>query len=100
MSVFSWLGRKKKAKQEAETESAGTPAGDTAQSAGADGESGEAQGADGGAPAADESTAAAADAEKAPDGTAETPARAGVEIPRQQSAGDIEGSEAGEGARQ
>ncbi|MEW1549998.1 hypothetical protein [Streptomyces tsukubensis] len=100
MSVFSWLGRKKKAKQEAETGSAGASAGDAAQSAGAGGESGEAQGADGGAPGADGGTAAAADAEKAADGAAETPARAGVEIPRQQSAGDVEGSEAGEGARQ
>ncbi|MFJ8228365.1 hypothetical protein ACIQ9E_00205 [Streptomyces sp. NPDC094448] len=100
MSVFSWFGRKKKAKQEAETGSAGAPAGDTAQAPGAGGEPGEEKGADGGAPAADGSTETAADSERAPDGAAETPAQAGVEIPRQQSAGDVEGSEAGEGARQ
>ncbi|QDY79377.1 hypothetical protein [Streptomyces qinzhouensis] len=95
MSVLSWFGWKKKAKQEPETGSAG----ETAQSPGAGEESGDAKGPGGCASAPEGGTRTEADAEKSPGCPAEAPA-AGVEIPRQQSAGDVEGSEAGEGARQ
>ncbi|MEU5159890.1 hypothetical protein AB0G74_09825 [Streptomyces sp. NPDC020875] len=114
MSVWSWFGRKKKAAAEvagaepgAGTEAAGGSAGDVS----ADAAGGDAVSADTGGekPQNPEKAAEAAKAENpekaekaagCPVTAAESPVGAGVGIPRQQSTGDVEGSEAGEGARQ
>ncbi|MGV9311708.1 hypothetical protein ACWDR0_05880 [Streptomyces sp. NPDC003691] len=97
MSLFSWFGRKKKAGQEPEPGQCVAVAAGAAESA--EGAAGPGAEKGGCALAADGGAGAGTETAKSADG-AEAPAPAGVEIPRQQSAGDVEGSEAGEGARQ
>ncbi|MFF5187800.1 hypothetical protein ACFY30_29235 [Streptomyces sp. NPDC000345] len=92
MGVLARLFRRSRATEEAVADTAAEAATDTGTAAGADAVTGEVTTAPGEAP-----SGTPADGEAAA-GTAGTPAADGVEIPRQQSAGDVADSEAGEGA--
>ncbi|MEU3599904.1 hypothetical protein ABZ714_14430 [Streptomyces sp. NPDC006798] len=94
MSVWSWFGRKKKAAAGTGEPAAAEPETGTEAAASGDTPGGEAIPADTVGGEKGEETAGC------PAAAAESAVGAGVGIPRQQSAGDVEGSEAGESARQ